>query len=190
MSRLLPLLILGTALCGCAAGPGRLFSQPAAVTNPLFVASNNDEVVWERAVDVLHEFHFEIAQENRLARTVETYPRVGASLLEPWHPDAPGFMDRLEGTTQSIRRTVQLSLQPNEQQPGYDVAVIVLKEREDFAGQGATSIGAATFQESQPLQRNLDPVVAKSEAANWIPLGRDPALEQAILQRLYALYSR
>lgn len=190
MTRASLFVVLLVSLCSCAGWPRSAVAPVTVVSNPLFVNSTNDELVWERAVDVLHEFHFEIARENRLARTIETYPRSGAGLLEPWHPDAPGFFDRLEGTTQPIRRTVQLSLLPSEVQPGYLVSVVVLKEREDFTGKGAGSIGAATFQESQPLQRNLDPVVSAAEADGWIPLGRDPALEQALLRRLMTIYSR
>lgn len=189
MFRSLLLLLLIVGLCGCAAGPG-LFTQQQPVSNPLFVSTSNDELVWERAVEVLHGYHFEIARENRLARTIETHPQVGASIFEPWHGDAVTIADRLEGTTQSIRRTVQLSLQPSEQQTGYLVSVVVLKEKEDLPGVAANSPGAATFQESTPLQRDLDPVVGQTTASGWVPLGRDTALEQAILQRLFANYAQ
>ncbi|MCA9081035.1 MAG: hypothetical protein KDA58_10785 [Planctomycetaceae bacterium] len=185
----LALVVLVLGLCGCAGGPG-MFAQSGPVSNPLYVNTVNDELVWERAVEVLHEFHFEIANENRLARTIESHPRVGSGVLEPWHPDAATLGDRIEATTQSIRRTVQLSLQPSEQQSGYLVSVAVYKEKEDLPGIAANSAGAATFQESAPLERDLDPVVGQTAPSGWIPLGRDAALEQAILQRLFATYSR
>ncbi|MEZ5942687.1 MAG: hypothetical protein R3C18_14940 [Planctomycetaceae bacterium] len=177
-------------LCGCAGWRMGGIAQQSPLSNPLFVASNSDDIVWERAVDVLHSYHFEIASENRLARTIETQPRVGASLMEPWHPDAATLADRLEGTTQSIRRTVVVSLQPSEERTGYLVSVSVFKEKENLVGLAANSAGAATFQESAPLNRDLDPVVGQTSNSSWIPLGRDLALEQSILQSLYEVYSQ
>ena len=176
---------------GCAGpGWGPQASAPALVSNPLLVSTGSEELVWERAIDVLHEFHFEIARENRLGKVIETAPLVGAGLLEPWHQDAVDFPSRLEGSLQSVRRTVQVSMRPGEQQPGYLVSVAVYKEVEDLPGIAANSPGAATFAESTPLIRNLDPVVGESTPSGWIPQGRDPGLEQAILRRLYEQYSR
>lgn len=160
------------------------------IANPIQVATTNEELVWERAVDVLHEFQFEIARENRLAKVIETVPKVGSGLLEPWHPEAVTFESRLEGSLQSIRRIVQISLQPDDQRRGYFVSVVAHKEVEDLPGIAANSPGAATFAESTPLHRDLDPVVGQSTASNWVAAGRDIPLEQAILKRLHAVYSR
>ncbi|WP_437204555.1 hypothetical protein [Planctomicrobium sp. SH664] len=160
------------------------------VSNPLLVSTSNEEIVWERAIDVLHDFNFEIAVENRLGRVIETVPKTGASLLEPWHWDSVGCENRLESTLQSIRRIVQVSLQPNDQYNGYLVSVTAYKEVEDLPGIAGNSRGGATFSESTPLERDLDAVVGQTTPSTWVPLGRDPDLEQAILQRLRAVYSR
>ncbi len=181
-------------LSGCALPPGGGFaSAPGAAPitgNPLFVATNNEELVWERAIDVLHDFNFEIERENRLAKVVQTSPKVGASLFEPWHKDAVGYSSRLEGTLQSVRRTVQISMQQNEQGGGYLVTVAAYKEKEDLPGIAANSPGAATFEESKPLNRDLNPVVGQSSPSRWIPAGRDPLLEQAIIAKLHSVYSQ
>lgn len=189
MIRLLPLLVLLIVFPGCATPIRTPFTQPRATTNPLFVATSNEELVWERAVDVLHDFQFDIGQENRLARVIETLPKAGASLLEPWHSDSVGVPNRLESTLQSVRRTVQISMQPSDQQPGFLVSVAVYKEIEDLPGLAANSPGAATFSESTPLERDLDAVVGQSTPSGWIRVGRDTALEQAILARLFTAYS-
>ncbi len=164
--------------------------QQQPIGNPLIVVTNNEELVWERAVDVIHDFNFEIERENRLGKVIQTAPKVGASLLEPWHKDAVGFSNRLEGTLQSVRRTVQISMQQQEQGGGFVVTVAAYKEIEDLPGLAANSPGAATFQESQPLNRDLNPVVGQSAPSLWIPAGRDPLLEQAILAKLHAAYSQ
>ncbi|MCA8996323.1 MAG: hypothetical protein KDA80_05045 [Planctomycetaceae bacterium] len=165
-------------------------SYQGVVTNPLLVTTSSEELVWERAVDVLHEFHFELEKENRLGRIIETKPLVGAGVLEPWHRDAVTLADRWEGSLQSIRRKAQVSLQLDDQGRGYLVSVAVFKELEDVPGIAANSPGAATFSESTPLQRDLDPVVGQSTPSIWIPQGRDTALEQSMLQRMKVVYAR
>lgn len=186
------LFIAGTlsSCLGCAL-PGSVppESAPIPVSNPLLVTSRNEELVWERAIDVLHDFQFEIGRENRLGRVIETVPKVGAGLLEPWHHDSVGFHNRLESTLQSIRRTVLISLQPDDAQQGYLVGVTVLKEIEDLAGVAGNSAGAATFSESTPLIRDLNGVVGQSTPSIWLPMGRDELLEAAILTRLRTVYS-
>lgn len=166
------------------------YGQQQPIGNPIYVQTNNEELVWERAVDVLHDFNFQVERENRLAKVIQTSPKVGASIFEPWHGDAVGWTNRVEGTLQSVRRSVQVSMQPNDDGTGYVVSVAAYKEREDLPGIAANSPGAATFEESQPLNRDLNPVVGQTAPSNWIPAGRDPLLEQAILAKLYQVYSR
>lgn len=186
-------LFLTGTLCGflgCAIpGTGQWGAAQVPVSNPLLVASQNEELVWERAIDVLHDFQFEIGRENRLGRVIETVPKVGAGLLEPWHHDSVGFGNRLESSLQSIRRIAIISLQPDDQGQGYLVSVTVLKEIEDLVGVAGNSAGAATFSESTPLIRDLGPVVGQSTISTWLPMGRDPLLEEAILTRLRTVYS-
>jgi hypothetical protein len=183
------LLIVLTSACAMPGGAPLVRSGPP-ISNPIRVATTNEELAWERAVDVLHEFQFEIARENRLARVIETVPKVGSGLLEPWHPEAVTLESRLEGSLQSIRRIVQISLQPDDQRRGFLVSVVAHKEVEDLPGIAANSPGAATFPESTPLERDLDPVVGQSTPSTWVAAGRDLPLEQAILKRLHAVYSR
>ncbi|MGE4003300.1 MAG: hypothetical protein AB7I48_24200, partial [Planctomycetaceae bacterium] len=48
-------------IAGCASP----WTAPRTVVhNPLSVPAANEEVLWERTVDVLHDFHFTIAREN------------------------------------------------------------------------------------------------------------------------------
>ena len=183
-------LALGV-LCatGCAL-PGLAPSPSVPVANPQFVQTTNAEQLWEQTVDVLHDFHFSIARENRFSRVIETEYRTGSSILEPWHGDSVGFENRLESTLQSVRRKVLIRFIPDDAGNGYLVSVEVFKELEDLPGVAANSAGGATFQESTPLERDLNLVVGQSTPSGWIPLGRDAALEQEILQALQASYFR
>jgi hypothetical protein len=173
---ILLLLVLLAFASGCAA------SRPMMVSNPIFVPASSQHGAWERTVDVLHDFHFPIARENRLDGVIETDYRVGSNVLEPWHGDSVGWNNRWESTLQSIRRKVRVDLTPVE--GGYLVGVEAFKEQEDLLGVAENTAGAATFRKNTPLQRNLDVVVGQSSPSGWIALGRDAELEQAILGQM------
>jgi len=171
--------LLVVTLTGCHSMP---FGAPASVSNPIQVRANNYDLVWERTIDTLHEYHFEIARENRLSGEIETEYRTGASIVEPWHHDAANAKERLEGTLQSIRRKVLVHITQIES--GYLVSVEAFKELEDLPGLAANSPGGATFQESRPLERNLNLVVGQTTPSGWIAKGRDTALEKSVLTDL------
>ena len=104
-----------------------MMASTTPISAPLLV-TGNEELVWERAIDVLHEFQFEIGRENRVGRIIETVPKTGSGVLEPWQPDSVGLDNRWESTLQSIRRIVQVSVQPDDNLRGYVVSVAAHKE--------------------------------------------------------------
>ena len=163
-------------------------ASPGPIAQPLFVASTNQDLVWERTVDVLHEYPFFIRREDRLDGVIETGYKTGSGLLEPWHKESVGGYQRLESTLQSIRRRVVVNVTPAE--GGYYINVEAYKELEDLAGLAPGSSGAATFQENAPLQRDLNLVAGQLTPPGWISQGRDFVLEQDMMQRLYKAFSR
>ncbi len=163
-------------------------TSPGPLAQPLFVASGNQDVVWERTVDVLHEYPFFIRREDRLDGVIETAYKTGSSLFEPWHKESVGAYQRLESTLQSIRRRVVVNITAAE--GGYYINVEAYKELEDLNGLAANSPGGATFTENTPLKRDLNLVVGQTTPSGWISQGRDFVLEQDILQRLYKAFSR
>lgn len=191
--KLLICICFTCSLPGSGCAPDRQLTSrgqaPAADEgNSIFVSANDAEAVWERTVDVLHDYQFQIARESMLDGTIETEYKIGSGLLEPWHRESVGFASRLESTLQSIRRRAFVHL--TQAQGGFLVRVEVFKELEDLDGLAANSAGGATFQESTPLQRDLNLVVGQSASSGWIAQGRDFQLEQELMRRLQAAYSR
>jgi len=170
-------LLLFALGSGCAGLRSRT-ATVAPSNAPVLVASGNQERVWEQVVDVVHDY-FDIARENRLDGIIETKPRVGSGLFEPWHRDSVGLQNRLESSLQSIRRRGFINVTPAE--GGYLVSVEVLKEQEDVESTPDKSAGGSTFQESRPLQRDLTLVVGDEAPQGWIAMGRDVDLEIRIL---------
>lgn len=179
--RLLSLSVGLLLLSGCLSGP-----QPATgphSVNAVEIPAERVDLVWERALAVLHSNHFEVARESRIEGLIETHYRAGSGLFEPWHHDSIGYANRLESTIQSLRRKVTVLFQNSS--PGIvTVSVLVEKEIEDVPGLAATYEGGATFSEAQPLERDLDQVVGQAGPSRWLPRGRDHALEVTLMRQL------
>lgn len=190
MRRFLPVIILTVIVLsagGCRLMPDTTTSSGPTV-GPLYVAANSQDLVWERTVDVLHKYPFEVERENRQDGVIETRYKVGSGWLEPWHKESIGSFNRWESTLQSIRRKVVVHVNPVA--GGFQISVEALKEMEDLRGLAASSAGGATFQENSPLQRDLNLVVGQTASSTWQPLGRDILLERDIMRRLQKIFSR
>lgn len=179
---------IGLVMLGCHSGT-RLRPvapnpfQRAAVSNPLLVPPGDFEVVWNRTVAVLDRY-FDISTENRLTRRIVTNPKMGATLLEPWDGDSAGFRERLESSLQTIHRFAVATV-TDAPGGGYLVKVEVYKELEDMAKPERQTGGArAVFVNDFPLNRTREVVGPVPLPSGWIPRGRDPKLEQKILNRL------
>lgn len=173
------------ATSGCAA-----LGQPqAALPNPLPVGPANPDVLWDQVVDVV-DTYFTIDREERVrlqgdlltVGRIDTFPQSGATLLEPWRRDAATLYERWLGTLQTLRRTALVQVIPNEN--GYLLDVAVFKELEDLRRPENSTAGAATLRNDDSLVHFSEPIGEQPINVGWIPLGRDAALEQRILQQV------
>jgi hypothetical protein len=171
--------------------------------NNVVVPAVNRDFAWDQVVDVVDDY-FEIEREERVKQvgdtltegSIDTFPLTGATLLEPWRRDSVGYYERLESTLQSIRRRAFVRVVPD--QHGYLVDVTVIKELEDVPQPEKASAGAATFRYDTSLQRDTEfatdpfripgdparPNGPRTPTVGWIPLGRDPKLEQEMLAKI------
>jgi hypothetical protein len=166
---------------GCSTVSQWVTPGPPA-TNPLLVPTADFEKVWKECVSALDE-HFEISNENRQSRTIVTHPVGGATLLEPWRTDSVGFTERFESSIQTIRRHGRVTVNPAPG-GGFFVKVEVFKELEDMAKPDRQATGRAVFSNYFPINRTYEIVGPIPLPIQWIPKGRDPKLEQVILERL------
>jgi hypothetical protein len=187
-------------LAGCAAAPWSP-APPAAAgfDNPVFIPVADPNRVWDGVTDVVTEY-FKIDREepvrvlNNTPTTgvIETYPKLGATLLEPWDHDSADAYQRLESTLQTIRRRAVVQIVPA--QGGYWVSVQVFKELENLKTPEFASAGTTTFRSTINTEATLSRVVNPSGPpvpveAGWIPQGRDPVLEQRMLGQLRYVFT-
>jgi hypothetical protein len=173
-------------------------SGPDAVTgpgNPLVVPVAEEELAWDQIVEVVSDY-FPVAREQRARRDdalavegrIETAPQIGGTWLEPHRRDSVGNFNRWESTFQTIRRRAVVRVVPDA--AGYLVEVVVEKELEELPKPEHATAGAATFRNDGSLpSRRLEQVSHTRSSPHWIPLGRDPPLEQRILAEIHARLS-
>ncbi len=181
------LAAVGMGQAGCFSGGEfhaphvtRIFAPRPVAENPLVVSATDFDGVWNKTVAVVNKY-FDIASENRLSRTIVTQPRIGATLLEPWSPDSVSFADRFESTLQTMRRFAIIKIEPAASGGGYLVKVEVRKELEDLVKPDRMAAGRAVFNNDYPVNRTREIIGPIPSPLGWIPRGRDPNLEQAIL---------
>ena len=161
--------------------------------NPTLVPYLSPLETWETVVDVVDDY-FPIAREEPVRQIgdvivegrLDTQPEVGATLLEPWRRDSADLRERLESTLQTIRRHATVRVIPG--QGGYWVEVIVYKELEEVVKPEQATAGAATLSYDPPLTKITNPIIEIPVDDDWIPLGRDPVLEQRILRQIVARF--
>jgi hypothetical protein len=157
--------------------------------NPLLIPIQDQELVWSQLVDTLDDY-FRITSEKRVRLVgtvlqeglIETAPQAAATSLEPWSKDSiPGFYNR-HATYQSIRQRATIRVIPVRD--GFEIEVVVLRELEDLDHPEFATVGGATLRHDGSLTRPGQEVDERPIRLGWIPIGHNPALEQAILLQL------
>ena len=167
--------------------------EPTTVAaNPIFVPVSNQDWAWEQIVDVVDDY-FRIERESRVQLLgnvvtegrIDTFPQLGATVLEPHRPDSVGPYNRWESTFQTIRRRGLVRVIP--ERGGYLVDVAVYKELEDLPHPEQATAGAATFRNDNSLVSRVSEDVRRTRLSEyWIPLGRDVDCQQQILHDIQA----
>jgi len=196
---LLRLVLLASLLLSIGGGCGTFApiithanrAPRAPIDNPAFVTTRDYDLLWEQIVDAVDN-NFTIRSEQRVRLVagqlsegrLETYPRIGSTLLEPWHTDSTAGYEKLESTLQTIRRRVIVLVTP--EQGGFWISVEVHKEMEVAAGQADERLALDGVRFDGTLRSGDDDIDPAVSTRGWMPLCRDVLLEQRILQDITA----
>ena len=156
---------------------------PITQNNPVLIACQDGNLVFETVADVIDDY-FKIDREVPVRTLadglpiegqIDTYPRGGSTLLEPWNRDSVNYYQRLESTLQSIRRHAHVQvIPPQSGQEGFLVHVEVMKELEDVARpEDGPASRAPNLRNDNSLRRYIDPVGGQQPTVGWISLGHD-----------------
>ncbi len=182
------------ALAGCASVEMTPLAPAGAALaedqNPVYFPLGKEQYgqVFENVLRVLSDMGFEIADggANRYAGSIETRPRTAPGLLLFLKPGSPDLHERLLATTQSYRHRLHIIIHPADQ-GGYFIEVVARKELEDLPKPIKSTVGSAIFRMESEIDRTFEVVDPSVFESNWLPKGRDCALEQEIIRRLKKL---
>ena len=187
------LIIAMVSVCGCRAIQ-RLENQgptPIAQTtaNPLIVPMIDRWFVMDEISDEVDDY-FRVKREERIRLVdgvmsegwIETWPRMGSTLLEPWHHDSTRGYEKVHSTLQTIRRTSKIRVIPTGD--SYAIDVQVFKELEDNDRPIGSPLGGNALRSDNALDVDRPDTLYPGDARTWIPLGRDTSLEQRILRNI------
>ncbi len=158
--------------------------------NPLIVGDRDPFQVWETVVDVTRLYFDKIEDEYPCHRNgnaiteglLKTKPQTASTCFEPWRRDSVNANERQYATIQSVRRTAKIRVRFTD--GNYVIHVRVDKELEDMAKPSYSVLPSATFRLDTEIPETNDPIAVQDYNEGWIPLGRDYALEQQILNQL------
>jgi hypothetical protein len=194
MTRTLCVALIGATAClsaGCMTGPlhenpVRVQARAPVVDNPAYLplGANSYGMVFERAYDALIDAGFIVSYSNRYDGRIETFPTTAPGIGQPWKPGSPDLYQRLYATMQSLRYRALLLIQPAAD-GGYFIEVQVYKELEDLPRPFRAAASETVFRGEQTVARQYEVVPENIyDSTAWIPIGRDHAFEQCILDQL------
>ena len=180
-----------------AIGCNRFFAtEPSAwpeghepTSNPIYVPIVDRELVMDQISDELDDY-FRIYREERVRLVdhvltegwIETHPKIGATLFEPWRRDSTKGFERLHATLQTVRRFAKVRVIPTADI--YAIDVKVYKELEDRLAPERATVTAKFEKPFQSIEDDRPNSLADIPNRGWIPMGRDFSLEQQILRNI------
>lgn len=159
-----------------------------ATENPVFIPLGPESYgkVFESVLEVLAGYGFEILDSNRYDGRIETIPRISPGVILFLKPGSPVFRERILSTLQTYRHRVSVVIQPADN-GGFFLEVIARKELQDLPRPMKQTAGAAIFRTDNSVERQFEVIDPTVYEVSWIFKGRDPALEQKIIQKLKCL---
>jgi len=144
------------------------------------------ERAWEAAREVLRRQRFEIDRLDRRegVGVMTSRPLASQSAFEFWRHDVDTRYDLLESTLNPIRRRVRVRVSPVDGTPQATVDVRVTKERLARPERQFSSSLQVLHFFGERLPGTAGQLRIGSESEYWMDLGRDPAMERYLADRI------
>lgn len=201
----LRLLAIAPLLGGCIIRPQNpAATQPATAVNPATtqpvywldqpanaVAQSPDfQQLFSASEETAREFLFRIDRIDFRFGLLTTRPLISKQWFEFWRPDVRTWDDLAESSLTTIRRTIRFEFR-HVNEGSYEVSPKVLVERQTWAESRITSavVYRRVFQneidpQDRPRGTRESDVGVRLPNRYWTPIGRDPALETALVRSI------
>ncbi len=171
-------------LSGCAS------QQQFEAVEQICVPNLERPTAMRAAEEVLGDMHFTIAKLDGRSGYIKTRPLAGAQWFEFWRSDNVGAFNTAEANLHSIRRTVELSIDQQDEKLCVGCEVNVQRLSIPEYEVTSSSQAYAMFSASRPSMQRLELRPEQKRAIVWVDLGRDSRLETEILKRIKGKMSR
>jgi len=159
------------------------------VPNPLLIPTLDRWFIMDEISDEIDDY-FRIFREERIRVVdglmtegwIETHPRIGSTVLEPWHHDSTRGYEKIHSSLQTIQRYAKVRVIPAGD--SYTIDVQVFKELEDNLRPLEATASGKVLRTDNSLDVDQPDIWATTNNKGWIALGRDVSLEQRILRNI------
>ncbi|UCD52452.1 MAG: hypothetical protein JSW27_07410 [Phycisphaerales bacterium] len=164
---------------GCATAP-----KPTPKDGFVNVADISMAEATAAAKAALSRMHFVVEKADPTEGVIRTRPLTGAQFFEFWRSDNAGPEQTAEASLHTLRRWVEIHVQPSDDQLRIDCTVRV--QRLSLPANEITSVSQAyrMYSASTPTIQRLELRPEQQEGLAWIDLEDDPALADRILKRI------
>ena len=175
---LIPVLLPVLALVACADKPQPQWDS-VATTDVSF------DDLWDACLASLKQRSFQIDRRDRRFGLIVTKPIIGKQFFEFWRKDTADLDDLLNSSLHTIRRIVTITItRPKPSSMQFQVDVQVRAHRASIPGDQLDN----TVEAFELLSRQGVPAAPSKRDYKWpqpkplwVDIGREPALEQAIM---------
>ena len=159
------------------------------VPNPLIVPLVDRWFLMDEISDEIDDY-FRVLREERIRSVdgvmtegwIETHPRIGSTVLEPWHHDSTRGYEKIHAALQTVRRYAKVRVIPTSD--SYTIDVQVFKELEDNPRPLNSPVSGKMLRTDNALDADLPERWTSPYSEGWIAMGRDVSLEQRILRNI------
>jgi hypothetical protein len=164
-------------LAGCGA------NKYVKTTDRLCVTTATKTEAGTTVEKVLSEMRFKIEKSDIEAGLIRTHPLPGAQSFEFWRSDSIGAANNAEADLQSIRRTVEINITPQEQQVCINCKATTQRLSMP-QGVSSEEQGYGSLVDTRRSVQKLPSAGQQKANFKWIDLGRDSQLETEIIKRI------
>lgn len=174
--------------------------QQLPVSPAASMAERNFNAVWDASVEVLRSYRFTLDRMDKRAGVITTLPLTSAQWFELWRHDAVTPTDVAESSLHTIYRQVTVTIRRRDgattapaagsaAAPEYVANVEIQVARSDRPNPPVTSTADAYEMFLRPMRRT-EKEGERAAARPLDRLGRDPALEKILLDKINLAASR
>jgi hypothetical protein len=176
------MVFLSGLLAGCAAEPPRVDSGQT-----IEIKGDMDRV-FRICQDELKNRGFELDRVDRRDGWIETFPMTSAQWFEFWRGDVVGDYAWAESNLQTVQRRVKMTVSTMNDQ-NVRLLCEVSVERREADSERVQTMGPVAARDLFSVRTGRIPGLGEGKSktgaeSQWTPLGNDPELEHAILQRI------